>query len=267
MKPGELVSYWNKLKNDRKPDKFINLSESIECTLALHPVGPLYIYSKKERALQCDKNYYDTAEKWSNIEGCQKLPLMYYSDEEHKEAQALLKPGKFNIIWHLSGSGSQKVYPWSDYVMGEILNRHKDVHFITTGDERCQILETHKDKDITNISGEVNVRVAMCLTEYVQLVISPDTGLLHASGCSSTPKIGLLGHTTINNITKHFINDFSIEADCACAPCFRLIYDYEVQCPIEPLTRAAWCMSEGINPEKVRDRIETVYGRREEFKR
>ena len=42
----------------------------------------------------------------------------------------------------------------------------------------------------------------MILTKLVDLVISPDTGVLHASGAFDTPKIGLLGHTTIENITK-----------------------------------------------------------------
>jgi ADP-heptose:LPS heptosyltransferase len=50
----------------------------------------------------------------------------------------------------------------------------------------------------------------MALTKFVDLVISPDTGVLHASGCYDTPKIGLLGHTTIENITKYFKNDYSI---------------------------------------------------------
>ena len=99
----------------------------------------------------------------------------------------------------------------------------------------------------------------MTLTKYVNLVIAPDTGVLHASGCYETPKIGILGHTNITNITKHFINDFSIEAECACAPCFHLIYDHDVQCPVDVVTRAAWCMSAGIPPEKLYARFKKVY--------
>jgi ADP-heptose:LPS heptosyltransferase len=102
----------------------------------------------------------------------------------------------------------------------------------------------------------------MALTKEVDLVVSPDTGILHASGQFDTPKIGLLGHTTIENITKYFKNDHSIEAECACAPCFRLIYDWERQCPIEPVTYAAWCMSVGIPPEKVFERIMYVKANR-----
>ena len=265
MKPGELILYWEKLKRDLKPDKFINFSESIECNVALHPIGPRYIYPKKERYPVCNKNYYDVTEAWAKMEGCQKTPILYFTDKEREEAKSYIKPNKFNILWNLSGSGQQKVYPWTDYIMGEVLKNHaidngKDnsVHFITTGDKRCQMLETHSDKDVTNLSGEISVRIAMCLTEYVNLVVSPDTGVLHASGCYSTPKIGLLGHTTVTNITKYFINDYSIEAECACAPCFHLIYDHTVQCPVEPLTQAAWCMAEGLPPRRTYDVIERV---------
>ena len=80
--PGELVLYWDKLEKDMKPDKFINFSESIECTLAIHPAGPLYVYPKKDRYAQCDKNYYDFAAEWAKVEGCQKLPEMFYTPEE-----------------------------------------------------------------------------------------------------------------------------------------------------------------------------------------
>ncbi len=257
--PDELLLYWKKLKDEIKPDKFINFSESIECNVALHPVGPAYIYPKYERFERCDRNYYDVTEEWAKLEGCQKTPEMYFTEEEEKEAKKHIRRDRFNILWCLSGSGRQKVYPWTDYVIGEVLKTHKDVHFITTGDKRCQLLETLSDEDITNLSGEIDIRVAMLLTKYVDLVISPDTGILHASGMFDTPKIGLLGHTTKNNITKYFKNDYSIEAECACAPCFHLIYDHVLQCPLEPVTGASWCMAEGIKPERVYERIEEVY--------
>lgn len=258
MKIDFLGDHWNKLQEDIKPDKFINFSESLECNVALHPVQPKYNFTKKERFELCNRNYYDVTEKWAGLEGCQKTPLLYFTPEERKEASTHVQPGKFNILWQLSGSGTQKVYPWADYVIGEILKNHKDIHIITTGDEKCQILECVEDPNITNLSGRIPVRIAMQLTELVDLVVAPDTGILHAAGAFQTPKIGLLGHTTKENITKYFKNDYSLEAECACAPCFRLIYSHELQCPIESITQASWCMAEGIKPEKLYGRIDEV---------
>lgn len=255
MEIEKLHEHWSKLKKEIKPDKFINFTESIECNVAMHPIQPSYNYTKQERFDICNKNYYDATEKWAKLEGCQRLPELYFTQEEEEKAKKHLKTGHFNILWQLSGSGKQKVYPWTDYVIGETIKNYPKVHFITTGDLRCQILESLNSKNITNLSGRIPVREAFALTKFVDLVISPDTGVLHASGCFNTPKIGLLGHTNIENITKYFINDNSLEAECDCAPCFRLIYDYTIQCPIEFMTRAAWCMAEGIKPERVYEQI------------
>ena len=260
--PDELVKHWHEQEKRIAPDRYINFSESIECGVALHPICPMYIYPKKERYDRCNRNYYDVTEEWAKLEGCQKLPEMYFTKEEEAKVKSIIKPDKFNILWCLSGSGRQKVYPWADYVIGEVLKNHKDVNFITVGDERCQLLETLENDRVQNLSGNIEIRLAMLLTRYVDLVVSPDTGILHASGMFETPKIGLLGHTTVTNITKHFINDYSIEADCSCAPCFHLIYDSKIQCPISPITGATWCMAEGIKPERVYDRIKEVYQKR-----
>jgi len=271
-KPDNLEESWEKIKADVDPDFFVNFSESLECNVALHPIQPAYNYTKAERFAIANKNYYDTTEEWLNAKGIrkmpehipplQKLPELFFDDKEIKEAKGYLKSGKLNILWQLSGSAKQKVYPWTDFVIGEVLKNYENVHFITTGDERCQILETLEDKDITNLSGRVSVRIAMALTGLVDLVISPDTGILHASGCYDTPKIGLLGHTTRENITKYFKNDHSIEAVCDCSPCMRLIYDFDIQCPIELVTHAAFCMAVGITPERLYERICGCIGQR-----
>ena len=261
MPRDKLPEHWEELQKELKPeDKWINFCESIECNVALHPINPSYNYTKKERFELCNRNYYDVTAEWAGLEGCQKLPELYFTTFEAEEAQKHLKKEHVNILWQLSGSGRQKVYPWTDYVIGEVLKNYENVHFITTGDERCQLLESVEDVQITNLSGKIPARIAMCLTQYVDLVISPDTGVLHASGCYTTPKIGLLGHTTRTNITKYFMNDYSLEAQCACSPCFRLIYDHEIQCPRDFITQAAWCMAEGISPERLYDRISSVVG-------
>ena len=131
---------------DKHPhDLWINFTESLEVNVALHPMGPLYIYPKNQRRQKCDRNYYDETIKWANIGECQRTPILYFTKEEETKARSYIKEGKFNILWQLSGSGGQKAYPWSDYVMGEVLKNHKDIHFITTGDEKCQLLESLED--------------------------------------------------------------------------------------------------------------------------
>lgn len=253
----DTIDFWEVQKKEVKHDRYINFSESIEMNLALHHSDPLYWEPKYVRAAVCDKNYYEESIRWAKLEDVPFNPVLYFTEEEEKAAKVPFDNDKFSILWGLSGSGTNKIYPWTEYVMFDLLARFPDIHFITVGDDKCKILEP-KHPRITRLSGEIPMRLAMCMTQFADLVVSPDTGLLHASGAYDTPKIGLLGHTTIKNITKHFNNDYSIKAECACSPCFRLIFDQDVQCPKNPITHSPWCLSEGLKPERVKARIERV---------
>jgi len=139
---------------------------------------------------------------------------------------------------------------------------HPDVHFITVGDVRCQLLEDAMEGNITKLSGNLPMRISMALTSLVDLVIAPDTGVIHAAGCYYTPKICLLGHNTIECITKYFINDYSLEANskfAPCSPCLFLVYDITIQCPLGDKFQASLCMENGISPERVYEQFKKVY--------
>ena len=259
----ELHKDWKEWEDKIKPDQTINFTESIEVNISLHPRSPRYNWTKAERREACDKNFYEEMFRWAKLDISDNLnPEMFYDDSEIEEAKKYIKQDKFNILVVLSGSGKNKAYPWMGSVMGECLQKLEDIHFITVGDEMCQLLEI-EGKDVTNLAGKIPIRISMALTGLVDLVVSPDTGVLHASGQYDTPKIGILGHTTIENITKNFINDHSVEADersSECAPCFRLIYNVSIQCPQDPISKAAYCMSHGHSPESIFNRIKEVYG-------
>lgn len=271
----DLQKMWKDKENEINADKVINFTESIETNIALHPRSPRYNWTKKERRECANRNYYEEMFRWATNHLDEVLPLegedddhfapeMFYDEEEILEAMKYIRSDNFNILVCLSGSGKNKAYPWMPSVIGDILKDIPEAHIITVGDENCQLLEV-QDKRITNLSGKIDIRVSMALTGFVDLVISPDTGVLHASGQYGTPKIGLLGHTTIENITKHFRNDFSIESDARlaeCSPCFRLIYSVSIQCPQDTVSHAAYCMSHGIPAETIKKKVIEVYGSR-----
>lgn len=260
----ELAGYWAEQKRKFNPDRTVNFSESLEVALALHPRSPRYNYSKTERFMLCNKNYYEYSMKFAGLDGKDFRPELFFKEEELEKARQYTDPAVFNILFCISGSGRHKAYPWADVLMGSILNQYSDVRIITVGDLRCKMIELHADR-IVNLAGDVEIRTALALTGLVDCVISPDTGILHAAGSYATPKIGLLGHTTKENITKHFENDYSVESDSAaaeCSPCFRLIYDMGLQCPVDTVTGAAFCMSKGIQPERIFEQVKKVYDER-----
>lgn len=259
VKNEDLHEHWEKLKKEIKPDYYVNLCESIEVNLAIHPRDKeRYNLDKHERIKECNRNYYEETFRLANIEPTDYRPHIQFSKTQTKKAKSLLQPNKFNILVALMGSGHNKFYPWLVPIINHFKD-NKDFHFITVGDGRARDIEDALEGNVSKMAFEFPMMISLALTKYTDLVIAPDTGVLHAAGCYSTPKIGLLGHTTKENITKHFVNDYSIEAEVFCAPCMRLIYDYTEQCPIDPATGAAMCMGSGIHPQMVIDNINQVY--------
>lgn len=247
-----------------KCDKVLDFSESIEVALSQHPRSPNYKLPKFERIKRFNRNFYEYSfehigESWK---GVNLRPELFFDNNELKEASQYLKEGQFNILMGMSGSGSNKAWPWAQDLAYKICEENPDVHIITVGDLKCQLIEPTGER-ITNLSGKISMRIAMALTGLVQLVIAPDTGIIHAAGCYDTPKICLLGHNTKECITKHFVNDYSVEADsklAPCAPCLFLIYDKNIQCPTdEEAAGASLCMSKGVTLDMVYEQFKKVY--------
>lgn len=277
------------LRKQFKCEKVIDFSESIEVALSQHPRSPNYKLPKQERIARFNRNFYEYSFEHAGIDldECDidlasepyRPELFFYKREIYKvrmgkdkndkdvfedhEAADYVDEFKFNILIGMSGSGSNKAWPYTEPLAHMICEKYPDVHIITVGDEKCRLIEPELPGRITNLSGRIPMRMAMELTGLVNLVIAPDTGLIHATGCYDTPKICLLGHNTKEGITKHFNNDYSIEADpelSPCAPCLFLVYNAKLQCPTDQETGGAvYCMAKGIPLEAVYQRFERVY--------
>ena len=128
----------------------------------------------------------------------------------------------------------------------EIKRLVKDSNIIMVGDNKAREMEDAVECDITKLCCKIPFITSALLTKYVDLVISVDSGVLHASGCYDTPKIALLGNSTKENITKHFRNCYTFEANCYCAPCFKTIFCIE-ECEKDELTGSCLCMGQGIS--------------------
>lgn len=279
-------------------EKTINLCECWEVKLARHPAEPSFKYPKQWAKEHCDTNYYEqvfgiagvstmpefgaeTGQGRNIIEKAdtdtiQELfrPEMFFDNDEEIQMNNWFvdfrKIAKKVIMWGLSGSAANKTYPYVPEVIFPILERHKDICFLTVGDEMCQVLEQElKHERIINRSGVWSLRQSCLATKHADLVIAPDTGILHAAGCWEVPKIGLLNHTSLNNIVKHFKNDYSLHAQdgkhpffgpISCCSCYQLHYKKKVTCNVADVkgTQAPICMVWGIPPDRVIARIEEV---------
>lgn len=261
---GLFLDFCKSLKDGYECDRVINMSESLEVSLLKYPTDPVYMWPKQERIALCDKNVYDYAfihAGYKDIKGRGRGEL-YFTEEEQQELITKFpflskrgRHGQYLLLWGLAGSGRNKFYPQAESIQMELLKKYTELVIITTGDEACQVLETAGHPRLIHISGQTTVREMIMLPKFVNLVICPDTGLLHSAGCFSTPKIGLLGHDTREHISKYYENDYSLEAQVDCAPCYRLVTHGDIQCPIDPLTRATWCMRYGFDIKETYNHI------------
>ncbi len=260
--PGdELREIWGDLQ--RRYDRFINLSGTVEVALLKTDKDPEYYWTREDRHRVCNKNYSDHTLEWAgfpNIKG--RNPELYISPDEDRMMKSFMRKfrGKFVILWAMSGSSLHKAYPWAEFVANEILKRHKDVHFITVGDSFTRLIEW-ENRHTTNLSAEIPIRRSIIMPKYVDLVVGPETGVLNAASCFDTPKIVFLSHSTVENLTKYWKNCISLHApeEIKCYPCHKLTYDWS-ECPQTQIMKTAACTT-NITPASVIKAIEQFYSK------
>lgn len=271
---GELGPYWEMIGQGF--ERVVNLCESVEKSLLIPQGRPEYHLSHKKRHQLCNVNYQDrTMEVAGYPDAKGELPELHFTEMEESLAALIREQhqGKFLIIWSLSGSSLHKSYPWTHIVASTIHQKYPDAVLVTVGDEMCRILESWSHPNTLNKSGLWTIRQSMLMTKYADLVIGPETGVLNAAACYKTPKIVLLSHSSVENLTKYWQNCTSLSASVNCQPCHRLIYDGEcfkskaqvraVDGELIPLNvrhDGARCM-EALKPEQILQAVEKIYRR------
>jgi ADP-heptose:LPS heptosyltransferase len=254
----KLKEYFEVLK--KKYNNIVNLCESVERTLLIEERDvDKYNMSHEERHRLCDINYYDRTLATSGLpnRGCN--PEIYLSENETRLCEYFQKKykGFFKIQWQLTGSSWHKLYPYSDQVIDRLIDLHPDIKVFLTGGEVARI-SAWGSPNVINKIGIWDIRQSMIMTKFMDLVVSPETGVLNASGAFDTPKIGLLTHSSKENLTKYFKNDYSIQSESNCSPCHRLADTLE-KCPLDNEYGLPICTSKGINPDKLFNTIEQLY--------
>jgi len=273
----KLGPYWEYIGKDF--EKVINFSQTIEGALLKTEGSEAFKWSHQKRHKECNVNYMDRTLEHAGFPKKKGLnPELHFSDAEKRLAEVFRQHYKndFLIEVSLSGSSFHKTYPWLPYVMNELHDKYNDIKVVTVGDYLCKLLENWQHPNTLNKSGVFTVRQSMLLTNYVDLVVGPETGILNAASCYDTPKIVFMSHSSVENLTKYWKNTTSLRAKkCSCQPCHRLIYTLNDTCPLESVRLPGehgiaeigipQCMT-GIRPEDVFETIESYYKKWKEKK-
>lgn len=254
----QLGPHWEALA--KKVDKFINLSGSVEGVLLKTPQDPLYNASKAERHAVCDVNYQDRTMALAGYpEEKGKRPTLHFSPSEEEWAKAFREKHKgFLVVVGLTGSSFHKTYPYMDAAIHAILEGLPEAIVVGVGEAGVSgIIEPHPR--YVDMCGKTKIRKSLILTKIADVVISPETAVANGASCFDTPKIILLSHSSVENLTKYWTNCHSIEPPVSCFPCHKLHYE-AASCPRDENLQMPICVSL-LHPKLILEKVETVYDR------
>lgn len=251
------------IERSRGYDTVIDFSHSLETAMIAAKDMEEYYWPK---ALKNQKYahlcFYDQSMHWAGIwDDDGRSGEIYFSREEHEHVKNKIKQYKdnFKILWCLSGSMWQKaIYPWSKDVCDEFIRRHPETVIWTTGDQSCVQRQWNHEK-VINIAGYWPFRQAALLSRYMNLVVTPETGLGICAGSYGTPKMMLLTAASKKNVVGNDKNDFSLQSDVWCSPCHRAIYDTE-HCEVDPQNGLPICIK--FDKNRILAQMEKVYSLR-----
>lgn len=240
-----LTLFW--ANEEKKFDKFINLSESVEGTFLALPGRASHKWPLNLRKKHLDVNYMEFVHDLAEVPLPPK-PKFYVTPDEVKWAKK--ERAKFGgdmlIMFSLAGSSVHKVWPHQDNFFARVLVKYPNARIVTVGDEMGQLLEQGWEKEprIVKKSGKYTIRESMSLLGECDVVIGPETGMLNAAGHMPVPKIVLLSHSSANNLTKYWVNTRAMEPRATpCFPCHRMHYSFE-HCVRDEETGTSACQAD-----------------------
>lgn len=253
---GNLGEFWDYHK--KKFDKWINLSESVEATLLALPGRSNHSWPHALRHKHMNVNYLEFTHALAELPFKPEQKFYATPEEKNWARKERQKMGEFVIAWSLAGSSVHKTWPYLDSVIARTLITYPNVEFVLMGGPECQMLEAgwEEEKRVHLRSGKWSIRESLSFVEQCDLVIGPETGVLNSVALLPMPKIITLSHSSVENLTKHWVNTISLTAKTPCYPCHRMHYNF-THCLKNEETGTAQCQAD-IGPDQMWDAIVNV---------
>lgn len=236
------------LHEERKYDRFINLVGSVETRLLPTQKDFEFWWADEVRRRVMNENYLETVHSWC---GVPKSYRVKFYPTEAERANALAARARLEgpvAVLNPAGSGQFKWWPhWSK--CAEML-ADMGVHVVVLGDAPGQ---RPKESDRIHLIGRGgSIREALAFAQVADVVIGPESAITNAVSFESMLKVVLLSHSTIDNLTRDWVETVSIAVDgLDCYPCHRIHTTMDT-CTMDGATRASACQA-SIRPEQVVD--------------
>ena len=267
--PAALGMFWAHLQ--KRYDKFVNLSESVEGTLLAMGNRIQGTWPTKLRHRMLDQNYLQFQAELADVPFV-PFHKFYATNEERDWARRQrASMAKTVIMWSLSGSSVHKSWPHMDTIFARMMLEYPDSNIITVGDDLSKLLEAGWEKEprILKRAGVWTIRESMSMIEEVDLVVGPETGVLNAAGFARTPKVLFLSHSSNENLSRDWINVSAMTpVDTPCYPCHMMHYSFDKCTPgymeIEGERQRVGALCQvNISPDRVWEQIKFWIERKE----
>jgi ADP-heptose:LPS heptosyltransferase len=241
---GDLLEFWSYI--EKKYDHFVNLSESVEGTWLAMPGRTAHRWPKQLRHQILNYNYLQFQHELAGVP--HKPRVKFYATAEEKDwaRKQRAKMGDFVIMWSLAGSAVHKTNASLDQFVARVLIDYPRAHVVLVGGPECAMLEAGWENEprVHKTCGKWSIRQSLSFIEQCDLIVGPETGVLNAASGMLVPKICFLSHSSVENLTRDWINTVSLEPrNTACYPCHLLHFSFE-HCHKDEETGTAKCQAD-----------------------
>lgn len=257
----DLYPFWEHLA--KRYDKIVNLCESIEGTLLTIPNRTNNLWPRSVRDRYLNLNYYEWIHELAEVPFIEP-DVHFYPDEAEKQFadDLAMGMGGFNIMMALAGSSVHKIYPYQDEMIHMVLETMPEARFALVGSKDDRHLEAgwEDNERVRCLSGKISVREALASALNMDCVVGPETGLLNAVAMEPMRKVIYLSHSSVDNLTRDWVNTVSVVPNrmmAPCYPCHKLHYG-KGACPIHANTGSPVCAASS-DPNEVYEGIRTAY--------
>jgi ADP-heptose:LPS heptosyltransferase/predicted SAM-dependent methyltransferase len=231
----EMLAYW--LWLERKYDRFINLVGAVETRLLPMPPDGGFHWPDRVRHLFMNQNYLEAYHDFAGMP--YDFKQKYYPTEaELEEARAVRAqagPGPM-IVLSPSGSSCVKWYPHTQRFLD--MTAGKGWNTFVVGDIRDSKFNAPEGRIV---GMNLPIRKAIALAMVADAVVGCESVFTNASAFEEQLTVCILGHSTEENLTKHWHNAVAVEPQgLECYPCHR-IHVTPHFCTIDKDTHAAAC--------------------------
>lgn len=269
-------------------DLFAHLSHTVEVRHALFPDQTPFWWPPAYRRKFCGGSYLETAHDVVGVP--HEFGPLYFPTEEEKARARRTRDEQIGapyVAWVLSGSRIDKVYPYAAMAIARVIREiGMPVVMIGVGGKQFEMAKATQEHvrrqngtdrglhlamspEGADPGGAMDwpLRRTMAQALAAEIVITPDSGIAWAVGLEELPKVALISHASVENITKHWRNAIVLHADrfaVPCWPCHRLHSDPSTCVPNKDGGHAALCMSD-ISVELILTAIKAGLGSAEHF--